>query len=86
MATSKMWPSPIFKKRIFPAENAENMPEKPVFWHFLEISSLVYSNFFAQRCILVMLKRWPSPIFEKFFFPVENTGNMLEIAIFAHFP
>ena len=45
MAMSKMWPSPIFKKHIFPAENAGNMPEKPVFWHFLEISSLVYSNF-----------------------------------------
>ena len=45
MAMSKMWPSPIFEKRIFPAENAGNMPEKLVFWPFLEISSLVFSNF-----------------------------------------
>ena len=42
MAISKMWLSPIFEKHIFPAENAGNMPEKPVFWHFLEISSLVF--------------------------------------------
>ena len=35
-----------FSKNIFfPAENAGNMPEKPVFWHFLEISSLVFSDF-----------------------------------------
>ena len=26
-----------------------------------------------------------SPIVEKFFFPVENTGNMPEIAVFADF-
>ena len=29
---AKMWPSPIFEKRIFLAENAGNMPEKPVFF------------------------------------------------------
>ena len=68
MATSKMWPSPIFKKHIFPAENAGNMPEKPVFWHFLEISSLVFIYFFAQTGILGMLNTWPSPIVENFFF------------------
>ena len=45
MGTSKMWSSSIFKKHIFPAENVGNMPEKTVIWHFLEISSLVYSNF-----------------------------------------
>ena len=40
---------------------------------------------FAQRCVLAMLKTWPSPIFEKNFFPAENTGNMPEIAVFADF-
>ena len=29
---SKMVPSLIFEKHIFPAENAGNMPEKPVFF------------------------------------------------------
>ena len=45
MPMSKIWPSPIFEKRIFPAENAGNMPEKLVFWPFFEISSLVFSIF-----------------------------------------
>ena len=36
----------LFSENIFfPAENAGNMPEKLVFWHFLEISSLVFSDF-----------------------------------------
>ena len=34
-----------FSKTFFPAENAGNMPEKPVFWHFLEIVPLVFSDF-----------------------------------------
>ena len=41
--------------------------------------------FFAQRCVLTMLKTWLSPIFEKKFFPAENVGNMPEIAVFAYF-
>ena len=53
MAMSKIWPSPIFEKHIFPAENAG----KPVFWHFLEISSLVSFWFFAQRYVLGMFFR-----------------------------
>ena len=36
---------PDFGKKNFPAENAGNMPEKPVFWHLFEISSLVFSDF-----------------------------------------
>ena len=52
---SRHHPSPIYKrdlkkrrnfpdfwKTIFPAENAGDMPEKPFFWHFLKISSLVF--------------------------------------------
>ena len=42
MAIPKIRGRPIFKKHFFLAENAGNMPEKPVLWHFLEISSLVF--------------------------------------------
>ena len=35
----------FFEKNNFPAKNAGNIPEKPVFEHFLEISSLVFSHF-----------------------------------------
>ena len=39
---------PDFFKKNFPAENAGNMPEKPVFWHFLEVLLLVFSDFLHQ--------------------------------------
>ena len=48
MAIPKMWRSPIFGKNFFPAENAGNMPENPVFWHFLEILSLVFPDFLLK--------------------------------------
>ena len=48
MEIPKMWRSLIFEKHFFPAENAGNMPEKPVFRHFLEISSLVFSEFLLK--------------------------------------
>ena len=35
---------------VFPFVNARSMPEKPVCGHFLETSSLIFSDFFAQRC------------------------------------
>ena len=41
MAMSKIWRRLIFEKHIFLAENAGNMP---VFWHFFEISSLVFTD------------------------------------------
>ena len=84
MATSNMWSSPIFKKHIFPAEYAGNMPAKPVFWHFLEISSLVYSKFTKMH--ISNAHNMAESVFKENFFPAENTGNMPEIAIFAHFP
>ena len=61
------------------------MPEKPVFWRFLEISSLVFTDFFVQRCVIAMAKTWPSLIFKKNFFPAENAGNMPETTVFADF-
>ena len=36
------------RKKIFPAENAGNMPENRVFGHFLEISSLFFSHFLLK--------------------------------------
>ena len=45
MIMFKMWRSQTFETNIFPAENAGNMSEKLVFWHFLEILSLVFSDF-----------------------------------------
>ena len=42
----------------------------------IEFPTLEIENFFLW---------WPSPIFEKNFFPTENAGNMPEIAIFADF-
>ena len=46
---SKIWPSPIFENTILPAENAGNIPEKPVFLHFLEISSIVFFLIFYSK-------------------------------------
>ena len=50
--TDAKWPylkcdgARFLKNILFLAENAGNMPEKPFFfWPFLEISSLVFSNF-----------------------------------------
>ena len=84
MPMSKIWPSLLFEKRIFPAKNAGNMLEN----RFLAISRdliIRFFQFFAQRCILAMLITWPSPIFDKNSFPAENAGNMLEIAVPADF-
>ena len=67
MVMSKMWPSPIFEKHIFLAENAGNMPEKPVFWHFLEILSLVFSIFCSKMCISNTHNMAESDFWEKFF-------------------
>ena len=56
------------KKKFFPAENAGNMPEKPVFGHFLEISSLVFFWFFAQKMRVSNAQNMAeSHFWEKFF-------------------
>ena len=36
------------KKHFFPSENAGNIPEKPDFWHFFEISSIVFTRFLRK--------------------------------------
>ena len=63
---SKMWPSSIFKEPIFPAENAGNMPEKPVFGHFLEISSLVFSDFLHKDASDLCEKFFPGQKYRQF--------------------
>ena len=63
---------PDFRENIFWAENAGNMPEKPVFWHFLEISSLVFSDILHidayQYCRKCVKNRFLKKIF---FRPIE---------------
>ena len=44
---------PDFRKTFFPAENAGNMLENPVFGHFLEISSLVFPDFLHKNTLVV---------------------------------
>ena len=75
MAMSKMRRRPIFEKHFFPAENAGNIPEKPVFWHFIEILPLVFSDFLHKDAY------WDCSKHSR----VENTGNIPEIAVFADF-
>ena len=65
---------PDFRKNSFSSRKCRYMPEKPYFWYFLEISSLVFPNFFAQRCVLIMPKIWLSLIFEKIFFRLKIPG------------
>ena len=72
---------PDFRKKIF---NAGNMPENQ-FFGISSRFSLFFSDFLLKECVLAMLKTWPSSIFEKNVFLAKNTGNMLEIAVFADF-
>ena len=70
-----MWRSPIYEKHFFRSK----MPEKPVFWHFLEILQLVFSDFLHKMDIRIAQNMAESDFWEKIF-PVENTGNIPEIA------
>ena len=79
------WPSPIFDKNFFPAENAGNIPEKPVFLHFLEISSIVFFLIFYSKMQIRNVQNMAESNLRENFFPAENTGNMLEIAVSADF-
>ena len=81
----KTWHESDFWEKFFAAEKSGNMPEIAVFTDFFQILSLVFSDYFAQRCVLATPKTWPSLIFVKYFFLAENAGNMPEIAVFADF-
>ena len=82
---SKMWPSPIFKKTYFSGRKCRKYAGKTVFLAISRDFIISFFQFFAQRCILAMLITWPSPIFDKKFFPAENTGNMPEKPVSWHF-
>ena len=73
-----------FRKTFFGAENAGNMPEKPIFWHFLEISSFVFPDSCTKTGISNPQNMVESNFWEHFF-PAENAGNMPEIAVSADF-
>ena len=60
------------------------MQEKPVFQHFLKISALVFTDSCTEMRFCSGQNIAESG-FKKDFFLSENTGNMPEIAIFAHF-
>ena len=81
----KMWRSPIFEKHFFLAENAGNTPEKPVFWHFLEISSLVFPDLLHVKMRIRNAQNMAESDFWEKFFSAENAENMPEIAVFADF-
>ena len=71
---SKMWRSPIFEKKFF-GWKWPKYAGKTGFLAFSRDFIISFIWFFAQRCVLTMLKTWPSPSFEKNFFPAENSGN-----------
>ena len=55
---------------------------------FFGIFSRFYFSAFLIFCTKMRIsnsQKWLSPIFEKHFFPAENTGNIPELAIFADF-
>ena len=81
----KMWRSPIFEKKFISGRKCRKYAGKTGFLAFSRDFIISFFWFFAQRCVLIMPKMWPSPIFEKKFFPAENVGNMPEIADFADF-
>ena len=76
---------PDFRKKIFSGRKCRKYAGKTGFLAFSRDFIIIFFWFFAQRCVLTMLKTWLSPIFEKNFFSAENTGNMPEIAVFADF-
>ena len=63
----------------FVGENSKNINDIA----FSYVRSFAYS--FARSFVRSFVLSWPSPIFEKIFFPAENTGNMPEIAVFGDF-
>jgi len=81
MTIPKMWRSPIFEKYFFPAENARNMPENRFFLHFLEFSSLAFSDFLQKDAYLQCSKHGRVRFLRKNFFRLK----MPEIAVFADF-
>ena len=72
---------PDFRKTYFSGRKCRKHAEKTSFLAFPRDFIISFFWFFVQRCVIIMPKIWPSPIFENKFFPAENTGNMPEIAV-----
>ena len=95
-AIPKKWRSPIFKKKKkIPAENAG----KTGFWAFSRdflirkngiswisrAALYIFSWNFAHWCKMVMSRIWPSPIFEKSYFPCRKCRKYAEKTGFLAF-
>ena len=76
---------PDFLKKQFSGRKCRKYAGKTGSLAFSRDFIISFFQFFAQRYVLAMLITWPSPIFEKNFFPAENAGNMPEIAVFVDF-
>ena len=59
---------PDFRKTYFSGRKCRKYAGKTGFLAISRDFIISFFQFFAQRCILVMLITWPSPIFDKFFF------------------
>ena len=60
---------PDFRKKIFSGRKCRKYAGKTGFLAFSrDFIIIVFTDFFAQRCILIMPKIWPSLIFRKIFF------------------
>ena len=66
---------PDFRKKFFSGRKCRKYAGKTGFLAFSRDFIISFFWFFAQRCVLGMLKTWPSSIFEKNFF----RPKMLEI-------
>ena len=71
-----------FRKTYFSSRKCRKYAGKPVFRHFLEISSSFFWFFCTKMCIRNAQNMVESNFREKFF-PAENAGNIPD---FAHFP
>ena len=76
---------PDFRKTYFSGRKCRKYARKTGFLAFSQDFIISFFWFFAQRWVIIMYKIWSSSIFEKEFFPAENSGNMTEIAVFADF-
>ena len=67
MTLPKIWQSPIFEKHTFPAENAGNMPKKPVFDIFLRFHHYFILVFCPKMCFSNAQNMTKSDFWEKNF-------------------
>ena len=81
----KMWPSRIFEKNFFPAENAGNMPEIAVFVDFHRTFSYLSLFFHAKTLLITMPTIKHGSIVNKTDFCSRNSLKIAEKAVFLEF-